>query len=106
MPTVDTLLASAAAIANEWRPLAFAWHLALMWCATLVLFGWRPTRRVIAMLIATPLVSVSAVAWLAGNPFNGIVFAAIAATLFAIGMGLPLRTVASPSRRLMSAGGV
>ena len=105
MPTVDTLLTSATTIANDWRPLAFAWHLALMWCAVFLAFGWRPTRRVAAMVITTPLVSVSAVAWSAGNPFNGTVFAAIAATLFAIAMRLPLRTVSLPTLRIMLAGG-
>ena len=106
MPTVDTLLASAAAIANQWRPLALAWHLALICGAAFVFYGWRPTKRVAAMLIATPLVSVSALAWFAGNPFNGAVFATIAATLFAIAVRLPSRMVSLPPGRVVAAGGV
>jgi hypothetical protein len=35
--------------------------------------GWRPRRRTAAVLLAAPLASVAAAAWVGGNPFNGSV---------------------------------
>jgi hypothetical protein len=32
--------------------------------------GWRPARRTAGLMIAAPSISVAAMAWLAGNPFN------------------------------------
>jgi len=43
--------------------------------------GWRPTERLLAVLITLPLVSVSVLAWSAGNAFNGVIFAALALML-------------------------
>jgi hypothetical protein len=43
--------------------------------------GWRPSSRLISHLLVAPLLSVSLVAWLSGNPFNGTAFGVLAATL-------------------------
>jgi hypothetical protein len=48
-----------------------------------VLVGWRPSNRIVDYLFTAPLLSVSALAWASGNPFNGATFAALA--LFLIG---------------------
>ena len=39
-----------------------------------LLAGWRPSSRLIGHLLVAPLLSVSLVAWLSGNPFNGTAF--------------------------------
>lgn len=48
-----------------------------------MLVGWRPSNRIVDYLFTAPLLSVSALAWASGNPFNGATFAALA--LFLIG---------------------
>src|SRR4029450_11130294 len=71
-------------IANEWRMLAIVWHMALGASVVALIAGWRPSNRVVASLPVTPLASVSAVAWAGGNPFNGAMFALLAALLVGI----------------------
>ena len=44
---------------------------------TAVFCGWRPSNRVTAYVLSAPFLSVSASAWVWGNPFNGTVFAAL-----------------------------
>jgi len=77
MPTPDALVNSLALVTNEWRWLATAWHATIL--AILAYAFWRrPSQRTIAMLLALPMISVSALAWWSGNPFNGAVFMALA----------------------------
>ena len=77
MPSADAILASATTIANEWRIVAVACHGVLAVLLTAFFGGWRPSTRVAAYVLAAPLLSVSAAAWVWGNPFNGTVFAAL-----------------------------
>ena len=81
MPSPETILAGLAAIANDWRWLAMAWH---VWVAVLVVLlvgGWRPSVRTAWRLLIAPLISVAVLAWRSGNPFNGAMFAGLAAAL-------------------------
>jgi len=94
MPTPAEILAGLAAIANQHRWLAVAWHVALAAVALALLARWRPDRRLAGVLLALPLVSVSALAWLHGNPFNGTTFALFAAALAALAARLPRARVA------------
>jgi hypothetical protein len=43
--------------------LAIVWHIGLGGGVVALAAGWRPSNRVVAYLLVTPLVSVSAVAW-------------------------------------------
>jgi hypothetical protein len=81
MPSPDALLTGLSAIANDWRWLAIAWHFMLVALCFALFAGWRPQARLFARLLVAPLLSVSLVAWLSGNPFNGIMFAILAAVL-------------------------
>jgi hypothetical protein len=74
VPTPEAILASLTRIANEWRWLAVAWHGALFLLLAALAGGWRPSVRTIGALLAAPAVSVGALAWLSGNPFNGSAF--------------------------------
>ena len=89
MPAPEQILAGLTAIANQARPLAIAWHVALVVVMIALLAGWRPTRRIAGVALAIPLISVSALAWSFGNPFNGLVFAAVAIALVALALRLP-----------------
>lgn len=90
MPESSDILMAAARIAQSGFVLAVAWHVALgAALVALLLLGWRPERRLATQLLALPLASVSALAWLHGNPFNGAVFGALAAALLALSFRAP-----------------
>ena len=77
MPAPEVILNGLAVIANEWRWLAIAWHAAVV-AILIYALSRRPLQRTLAMLLTLPLVSVSALAWWSGNPFNGIAFLSLA----------------------------
>ena len=77
----ESILAALTEIANDWRWLALAWHIVLAAVLVGLAAGWRPSSRLISHLLVAPLLSVSLVAWLSGNPFNGTAFGVLAATL-------------------------
>ena len=77
----EDILAGLTAVANDWRWLAITWHVILASVAVMLLAGWKPSVRLCGYLLGAPLVSVSIVAWLAGNPFNGTTFAVLAVML-------------------------
>ena len=79
MPSADVILAGATAIANEWRGIAVIWHLVLAFACAALTIGWQPPTRWLALAMAAPFVSVSAVAWASSNPFNGTAFAILSA---------------------------
>jgi hypothetical protein len=83
MPSPDSVLAGLSAIASDWRWLAITCHALLGVLFVALLAGWRPSIRLIGSLLISPLLSVSLVAWLSGNAFNGTVVAILAAVLVA-----------------------
>jgi len=93
MPSAAEILKTLETISKEWLGLAVAWHILLAMAIMAVILGWRPSRKVGAALLVLPLLSVSALAWLHGNPFNGIVFALFAVLLAVLGLGLPAARV-------------
>jgi hypothetical protein len=89
MPSPGAILATLASVANEWRGLAIVWHALLAALVTALGFGWRPSIRLAAGLLTAPFVSVAAMAWWSGNPFNGVVFLALSAVLARAALRLP-----------------
>lgn len=79
MPSPEQILSGLSAIANGWRGLALAWHVYFGALVLALVLGARPPARLIALLLSPPLLSVSVLAWTAANPFNGTVFAVLAA---------------------------
>ena len=51
--------------------------------------GWRPSRRLAGAGLVLPLLSVSVLAGISGNPFNGAVFGVAAALLLVLSFRLP-----------------
>jgi len=96
MPTPADILAGLTAIANGWRSIAVAWHLLLAACLLGLIRGWRPSRHLAGMLMTLPLVSVSALARAAGNPFNGAVFGALSLAFAGLA---PRRSACCPAPR-------
>jgi hypothetical protein len=71
-----------------------------------VLFaGLGPSARLVGHLLIAPLLSVSLVAWLSGNPFNGTVLAVLAATLVGTTARFSNASVRLASRAWVAAGG-
>ena len=81
MPSPSEILDGLTAISNHWRGVAVGWHVLVGMLVISLVSGWRPTERLLAVLITLPLVSVSVLAWSAGNIFNGVVFAGLALVL-------------------------
>lgn len=104
MPPADVILASLTAIANEWRPLAIAWHLFVANQILALLFGCRPSQRSVAFNLVLPVVSVSVLAWLSGNPFNGSLFAVLALVLGGIAYRMRAQSIVVSSRPVLVAG--
>ena len=93
MPSAAEILRTLESISNDWTALAVAWHILLALVVMAVILGWRPSRKVGATLLVLPLLSVSALAWLHGNPFNGIVFLLFAILLAVLGLSRPAARV-------------
>lgn len=89
MPTPEQIHNSLSEIANTWQLIAILWHLYFAVLTVGLIKGARPTRRITGILLVLPLLSVSGLAWLSGNPFSGIAFAVSGAVLFCIALRLP-----------------
>lgn len=87
--TRNAILASATAIAAEWRWLAIVWHAVFALVLVAILAFRIRDRRALAMAAALPFTTVAALAWWSGNPFNGTVFTVFAIVLVAIAARLP-----------------
>jgi hypothetical protein len=105
MPTSEAILAGLTSIANEWRVIAVLWHAFV--AALLLAIGVRPalSNRLVGLLLVLPLLSVSALAWAAHNPFNGAVFAGLSFVLGTIALRLPSASIRIASPPLLFAGG-
>ena len=104
MPSPEAILGLAARIANEYRTLAIGWHVYLGAILVAALAGWRPSNRFAAYALVAPLLSVSALAWASGNPFNGVTFAALALLLFGFATRLSTEPVTVASSLLLLSG--
>ena len=90
MPSPEAILEMATAIANNWRWLAVAWHIAFVIAAISVP---QMSRRTAGVLLTLPMISVSLMAWNAGNPFNGLVFMVLAALMAGLATTLGSRPI-------------
>ncbi len=89
MPTPQQILHGLEELANGWRPLAVFWHAYFGALLLSLCLGARPDRRLAGVLLASPLLSVSALAWASANPFNGGFFALSGIASLVIAMRLP-----------------
>ena len=104
MPGTDQILAGLTKIANHAFGLAIAWHVAVAAAVLALALGWRPSRRLAGALLSAPAISVAALAFAYGNPFNGTVFAALAATLALTASRLGTDRVRAGTRWSVAAG--
>lgn len=86
MPTPTEILNGLTAIANDHVVIAILWHVAILAALVALALGWRPRLRLAASLLAAPLASVAALAFVHGNPFNGVLLGAGALALVAFAL--------------------
>ena len=89
MPTSEEILAGLGVIANNWRWFAILWHGYFAVIILALILGIRPSKRIFGVLLTLPLLSVSVLAWLNANAFNGGFFAIVAIALGFIALKLP-----------------
>ena len=89
MPDAEQILAALRNTANNWQGLAVFWHVYFAGLLAGFLLGAIASRRLAGLLMALPLGSVSGLAWLAGNPFNGGLFALAGLGLVIAALRLP-----------------
>lgn len=104
MATVDSILSWATTVANDWRWLAMSWHVGLAGLLIALVSGFYPTRRLLGFALALPVVSVTVLAWMSRNPFNGFTFTVLAVFLLHAAMRLPEATVIPASSGWVLAG--
>ena len=81
MPSAAEILESLATISHRWQTLAVLWHVYFGLLAAAAMFGWRPSGRLAGALLIPPIASVSVLAWMQGNPFNGAVIGTLCVAL-------------------------
>ncbi len=97
MPSSAQIIGQLAEVTNQWIALSIAWHLVIAGILVALVVGWRPGRRAAGLLLTTLCASVAAIAWLAGNPFNGAMFTALTVALGMIALRLEPLRVRSPA---------
>lgn len=102
-PSPDAILSTVAAIANDWRGLASAWHATVI-AAVMVMWRRRPSQPTVAVLVIAPVISVSALAWWSANPFTGTLFAVLALLMAVIARRLDRTAIATGTRVEVAAG--
>jgi hypothetical protein len=86
MPTKEEILNGLQTIVNQYQVLAILWHLIFYLLLATIVFIWRPSGRTLALIISLPIISVSVLAWLTGNPFNGSLFTILAILTIIFGL--------------------
>ena len=104
MPAAESIHAWATAVANDWQSLAVLWHVALGTLLIVLVAGLRPSARLVGWALVLPVVSVSVLAWLSGNPFNGLTFALLAVLLLHAATRMPPTAATRGSLRWVLAG--
>jgi hypothetical protein len=80
VPSSVIILKGLTSLANKWQAVAIVFHLYFA-IVLLMIIKKALAKRIAGMLLAIPAISVSVLAWMSRNPFNGIVFAVIAVFL-------------------------
>jgi hypothetical protein len=93
VPSAEQILNGLREVANSWKAIAIAWHVYFGALALSIALGIHLSKRTVGVLLALPLLSVSAFAWLTLNPFNGVIFAAAGMVLVAVAAKLPRASI-------------
>lgn len=93
MTSSQQILSGIQAIVNEYSSIAIIWHVLFYILFAALILRWKPSNSVLSALLCLPLISVSVLAWISGNPFNGSFFALAAILLFIFGVKAPVKII-------------
>lgn len=93
MTRVEQILSSVQSTVNEYSVVAIIWHILFYFLIVALLLKWSPSNNIFGILLCLPLLSVSILAWISGNPFNGSLFAIAAILIFIFGLKAPGQNV-------------
>ena len=93
MPSIEQILAGLSEIVNKWQIVAIFWHLYFGVLAIFLITRIRMAKRWAGVMLSLPLLSVSAIAWMSSNPFNGMIFAVTGLLLIIFSRRLPDKNV-------------
>lgn len=103
MPSPDQILAGLQHLSEEYRLLAILWHVFFGAGIVSFILGFSFSARVAGGLLSLPAFSVGIMAAVTGNPFNALMFGALAVALAVIAFRLPSRRV-QPERSFLFSG--
>lgn len=86
MPKTDEIINGLQKIVNDYSTIAIIWHVIFYALIAALIFKWMPTNRLFALLICAPILSVAMLAFMSGNPFNGILFSLLTVLIIIIGL--------------------
>lgn len=84
MPSAQLILNHLTIAANEAVAVAIFWHIVSAAAIVAQIIGWRPSARLAGALLAVPIASAAAVAFVFKNPFNGTILGALAMALISL----------------------
>lgn len=93
-------------IANQAAWFSNVWHVVVVVSVAALLAGFRPGRRTAAASLSVPLASVSIVAVVFENAFNGATFAVLAVVLAGLAFDASRASVALGARWAVALGGL
>jgi hypothetical protein len=106
MPTPDQILAGLHEISNQWKVLAIVWHVFYGVVSVQSLGQERLSARFAGFVLTLPFISVSCLAWVNGNPFNGTFFALLSLILVCISVNLRTEKLSLASKGMFTTGAV
>ena len=86
MPKTEEILNGLQKIVNDYSTIAIIWHVIFYALIAALIFRWLPTNRLFGLLICVPILSVAVLAFLSGNPFNGILFSILTVLIIIFGL--------------------
>jgi len=86
MPKTSDIINGLQSIVNDYSAVAIIWHIVFYLILAALIAKWQSSSRLTAILICLPLVSVAVLAFISGNPFNGILFSVMAVLTLIFGL--------------------
>ena len=86
MPKTEEILNGLQKIVNDYSTIAIIWHVIFYALIAALIFKWLPSNRFFGLLICVPILSVAVLAFLSGNPFNGILFSILTVLIIIFGL--------------------
>lgn len=104
MPNKEEILNGLQTIVNNYTALAIIWHVIFYILLAGLLFVWRPSNKLLALIISLPVLSVAILAWVTGNPFNGLLFTVLTVLIIIFGLKTTTDTISTSQASFMIAG--